>query len=102
MKRHDDAMKKLSEQQHAAAARKSARIATMPKLTGESVEEYLDWLSKHSPALDAAQLSTCLQLAELMVRLQMGKAQAKDTQHTLVRDGIIDPPPPASGGGQSV
>lgn len=67
-----------------------------PKLALETVPEYLDWVvgnitHMHSQAVDAH-----LRAAELVVRLRMGQAQAKDTQHTLVRDGVIDPPPAAS------
>jgi hypothetical protein len=77
--------------------RKAELVLNMPVLSGETVEEYLDWLAKNARALDAAHLATCLQLAELMVRLQMGKAQAKATQHTLVESGVIAPPPPPGG-----
>lgn len=80
--------------------RKAEVALAMPKLSGETVEEYLDWLTKHGHVLTAERLATCAQMAELTVRLQMGKAQAKATQHTLVESGVIAPPPTPSGGGQ--
>lgn len=94
---HTAAVQRLEEERHAADARRTARLETMPALNGETIEQYLDWLAKHAPALDERHLATCLQLAELTVRLQMGKAQAKATQHTLVQDGTIAPPPPTGG-----
>ena len=68
-----------------------------PKLTVDTVVEYLDWALANARALSLRdELAAHMQGAELVVRIHMGNAQAKDTQHTLVRDGLIDPPPAAS------
>jgi hypothetical protein len=80
--------------------RKAELALAMPKLSGDTVEEYLDWITKNGHALTPERLQTCVQMAEFTVRLQMGKAQAKATQHTLVQDGVIEAPPPAPLGGQ--
>ena len=71
-----------------------------PKLTADTVVEYLDWVTENCGNLLNAE--THLRAAELVIRTQMGEAQAKDTQHTLVRDGLMDAPPPAPGGGQNL
>ncbi len=64
-----------------------------PTLTLDNVPAYLDWALTHQGSMRRGELEHHLAACELVVRLQMGEAQAKDTQHTLVRDGIIDPPP---------
>jgi hypothetical protein len=67
-----------------------------PRLTSESVVPYLDWLLRNQGRMSQQELDANLRAVELVVRIHMGAAQAKDTQHTLVRDGVIDPPPAAS------
>ncbi|HEX4511526.1 MAG TPA: hypothetical protein VH328_15670 [Burkholderiaceae bacterium] len=69
-----------------------------PTLTVENVGPYLDWLMGQHGRMADAEMRSHLAACELLVRTRMGEAQAKDTQHTLVRDGVIDPPPPTPGG----
>lgn len=89
-------LNKLAEEASAhAAARAAARTAhleTMPELSRTTIEPYMNWLARNAAAMDAPHLAACLNLAELTVRLHMGDAQAKDTQHTLVRDGVMEAP----------
>ena len=66
-----------------------------PKLTAEGAVEYLDWIMANLQHLGTtARLH--MAAAELAIRTKANEAQAKATQHTLVEDGIIDPPPAAS------
>lgn len=68
-----------------------------PQLTASNAVEYIDWALSNAPALvNTKTLDAHLRGAELVVRMHMAEAQAKDTQHTLVRDGVIDPPPAAA------
>lgn len=67
-------------------------IKPRPALTAETVVEYLDWICAHLGALSAQHVQHHLTAAELAIRTRMGEAQAKDTQHTLVRDGLVDAP----------
>jgi hypothetical protein len=69
-------------------------MTTRPKLTAENVVDYLDWLTENVGSLVPAHLAAHLQAAELVIRTQGNAAQAKATQHTLVEEGIIAPPPP--------
>lgn len=71
-------------------------MATRPKLTLETVPEYLDWLTSNLGGHSRQDIEHHLRAAEMVVRLRMGDAQGKATQHTLVEEGIIDPPPTAS------
>jgi hypothetical protein len=68
-------------------------VTVRPKLTAENVVDYLDWLTSNLGSLPGPEAELQMRACELVVRTRMGAAQAKDTQHTLVRDGIIDPPP---------
>ena len=66
-----------------------------PKLTAETTFEYLEWIAENQDKIGRPQLETHKQIAELAVRMRMGEAQDKATQHTLIEDGTIAPPPPA-------
>jgi hypothetical protein len=69
-----------------------------PRISEETLYEHLDWLGQQDPnaQLGTAKLDHLVKVAELAVRVQGNKAQAKATQHTLVEDGLIAPPPHAS------
>ena len=67
-----------------------------PRLTPDTVPAFLDWTLDNASALPNGGIEHHLRAAELVVRLKMGDAQNKATQHTLVEDGVIDPPPQAS------
>lgn len=69
-----------------------------PKLTAATAVEYLDWLTANMGNMLAAHVETHLRAVELAIRTQMGDAQAKATQHTLVESGVIAPPPAPHGG----
>ncbi len=70
-------------------------MTARPKLTAETAVEYLDWIMHNLENLGPeAQLH--MAAAELAIRTKANEAQAKATQHTLVEDGVIDPPPAAS------
>lgn len=86
-----------------AARRRSARddhfkraMTARPKLTADTAVDYIDWLTSNLDALEPHDIAHHFTAAELVVRVHMGNAQAKATQHTLVQDGVIDPPPQAS------
>jgi hypothetical protein len=74
------------------AARKAATAGKRPRLTAPGVVEYLDWVTSNLETLDTEHIGHHMRAAELVVRVHMGNAQAKDTQHTLVRDGIMEAP----------
>ncbi|SNT19048.1 hypothetical protein SAMN05421770_10557 [Granulicella rosea] len=84
--------KKVDEAERA----RQAGIASAPKLSAATVEEYLNWLVHHLHLLSSENIAHRLAAAELVVRMHMGNAQNKATQHTLVEDGVIKPPPQAS------
>lgn len=67
-----------------------------PKLTADNVVDYLDWVSDNATNFLPVALDTHMKAAELAVRTLTTEAQGKATQHTLVEDGIIKPPPQAS------
>jgi hypothetical protein len=67
-----------------------------PKLTAEDVVEYLDWVLANIGALKPSDVETHMRAAELAIRTRATDAQAKATQHTLVEQGVIEPPPQAS------
>ena len=67
-----------------------------PKLTAETVVDYLDWITANFSTLPSGQALLHMQAAELTVRTLATAAQGKATQHTLVEQGIIAPPPVAS------
>lgn len=75
---------------------KARQPSPRPRLTAETVVAYLDWITANVGALTSAEVSQHMQAAELVIRALATEAQAKDTQHTLVRDGVIAPPPAAS------
>jgi hypothetical protein len=60
-----------------------------PKLTAETVVEYLDWLMHNLPVLNATHIAHHMTACELAIRTIMGDAQAKATQATLIDDGKI-------------
>jgi hypothetical protein len=62
---------------------------TRPKLTAETVVEYLDWLMHNLPVLNATHIAHHMTACELAIRTIMGDAQAKATQATLIGDGKI-------------
>jgi hypothetical protein len=64
-----------------------------PALTLDNVPAYLDWALTHQGTMRRGELEHHLTAAELIVRLKMGEAQNKATQHTLVEQGIVEPPP---------
>ncbi len=66
-----------------------------PRLTAETAVEYLDWIMHNLENLGPS-AQHHMAAAELAIRTKANEAQAKATQHTLVEDGIIDPPPAAS------
>lgn len=67
-----------------------------PQLTAEKVVGYLDWIMHNLGALSAPAIDLHLRAAELAIRTKANEAQGKATQHTLVEDGTIAPPPSAS------
>jgi hypothetical protein len=69
------------------------RAATKrPKLTAETVVDYLDWVMENLSCFVGDQAEMHMKAAELAIRTRATDAQAKDTQHTLVRDGVIEAP----------
>jgi hypothetical protein len=74
---------------------KLPRATPRPKLTAENVVEYLDWVMENLDKLGTA-TAHHMAAAELVIRTLAVVAQDKATQHTLVEDGIIAPPPAAS------
>ena len=72
--------------------RKLTQRTKRPKLSAETVVEYLDWIANNAGSISAQEQAMHMQAAELVVRTMATKAQAKDTQHTLVRDGLMDAP----------
>ena len=71
-------------------------LAKRPKLHPDTAHEYLDWVISSMPAFEAEDVERFFRAAELLVRVRMGDAQDKATQHTLVQDGTIAPPPAAA------
>ncbi len=67
-----------------------------PAVDVEAIVDYLDWIASCIGEMDSQRIAQHIALAELAVRTTMGAAQAKATQHTLVEDGVIKPPPRAS------
>jgi hypothetical protein len=67
-------------------------VTKRPKLTAETVVEYLDWITSNTGRMSAQDMALHMQAAELAIRTRATDAQAKDTQHTLVRDGLMDAP----------
>lgn len=63
-----------------------------PKLTADSVVEYLDWVMGNLGSFAKGEEELHMRAAELTIRRLATEAQAKDTQHTLVRDGLIEAP----------
>lgn len=68
-------------------------MSQRPTLTKDNVPQYLDWALTHQGGMRRGELEHHLAACELVVRLQMGEAQNKATQHTLVESGVIEPPP---------
>jgi hypothetical protein len=70
-----------------------SRIASArPRLTTDSVIDYLDWLTGNLHAIDKDLAAVHMAAAELVIRVQMGEAQGKATQHTLVDEGKLKAP----------
>lgn len=63
-----------------------------PKLTTESVVDYLDWVADNFEAMNADTSTKHLAAAELAIRTLAIEAQNKATQHTLVQDGTMKAP----------
>lgn len=61
-----------------------------PKLTAETVAEYLDWITENLEVL-RNDLPHHFTAAELVIRTRATDAQAKATHATLVEDGTIAP-----------
>jgi hypothetical protein len=62
-----------------------------PKLSVDSVDDYLDWIAGNLNVL-GAQARLQLDAVELVIRTLTTEAQGKATQHTLVESGIIQQP----------
>jgi hypothetical protein len=67
------------------------RATPRPTHTADTAVEYLDWIMRNLDHLGPTVLHH-MAAAELAIRIKMGEAQAKATQHTLVEQGIIDQP----------
>jgi DNA-binding GntR family transcriptional regulator len=67
-----------------------------PRLNIDTVPEYLDWLMDQTERMHSSTMDHHMKAVELIIRRQGNEAQAKATQHTLVEDGVIAPPPQAS------
>jgi len=80
----------------ATGATLEAALKKRPKLTAETVVEYLDWLTANIGSLPQQHSAAHMQAAELAIRTLATEAQGKATQHTLVEDGVIKPPIAAS------
>lgn len=78
------------------ATNNAAAPTQRPKLTAETVVAYLDWAMENIGKLSPQALEAHMKAAELAIRTLATEAQNKATQHTLVQDGTIDPPPMAS------
>lgn len=63
-----------------------------PKLTAETVVEYLDWLMHNLDLINSTHVAHHMTACELAIRTIMGDAQAKATQATLIDDGKIKTP----------
>ncbi len=61
-----------------------------PVLTADTAVEYLDWIMRNLNHLGPSVIHH-MAAAELAIRIKMGEAQAKATQHTLIEDGVIKP-----------
>jgi hypothetical protein len=60
-----------------------------PKLTAETVVQYLDWLMHNLGLINSTHVAHHMTACELAIRTIMGDAQAKATQATLIEDGKI-------------
>jgi hypothetical protein len=78
--------------------REAALATPRPKLTEDGVVAYIDWALGNIGRLGGAELDAHLRGAELVLRGIGFAAQNKATQHTLVEDGTIKPPPAPLGG----
>lgn len=67
------------------------RPTPRPILTADTAVEYLDWIMRNLDHLGPTVVHH-MAAAELAIRIKMGEAQAKATQHTLVEQGVIEPP----------
>lgn len=75
---------------------KLPKASPRPTLTADTAVEYLEWIMRNLEHLSGGAAQMHMAAAELAIRTKANEAQAKATQHTLVEDGIIDPPPAAS------
>ncbi|HEV2646547.1 MAG TPA: hypothetical protein VGU46_09305 [Acidobacteriaceae bacterium] len=87
-----EAAAKKAELEALLNRRQNTHTTVRPKLTAETVAEYLDWVVSNLNSIPGQQLATHLTACELVIRTRATDAQAKATQHTLVEDGIIDQP----------
>jgi hypothetical protein len=94
-----EASKTLAENNRATTEARATTLAQArlrrPRLTAGTIFQSLDWVLDHSSLL-GSEVDLHMQAIELAIRTMGNEAQAKDTQHTLVRDGVIEPPPAAS------
>lgn len=71
-----------------AHAQRLERLKGAPKLSSDTVVDYLDWISRCVGDMPAEHLTARLNAAELVVRIHMGNAQGKATAHT---EGVEQP-----------
>lgn len=93
------AANEAAQRRHAMAQRASLS-AGKPKLTADNAVAFLDWITTHvvGHQMTHEEAKLLMHAAALAISTQHAEAQGKATQHTLVEEGIIDPPP---GGSQS-
>lgn len=72
--------------------KQDTHTTTRPKLTAETVADYLNWVVSNLNSIPGQQLATHMLACELVIRTRATDAQAKATQHTLVEQGVIDQP----------
>jgi len=77
---------------HTTEIRQARQRTARPKLTAENAVAYLDWIMENLGSFSKGEELLHMQAAELAIRTKANEAQAKDTQHTLVRDGVMEAP----------
>lgn len=80
------------------AAKRNALAIGKPTLTADEVVEFLNWITVHvvGDQMSHAEATLLMRAAELAISTRHADAQDKVTQHTLVDQGVIAPPPNAS------
>ncbi len=76
----------------ALALSQRTKTAKRPKLTAETVVDYLDWVMDNLSTFATGQADMHMKAAELAIRTRATDAKAKATQHTLVREGLMEAP----------